>query len=102
MTRVDLLIHSAAQLVTCASPGGPRRGAALADVGEVAGGAVAVADGRIVAVGPSDDVRGEYEGVQEIDASGQIHPLGPPICLPPGRALLRLLDEQVNESALLA
>ena len=38
----------------------------------------------------------------EIDASGQVHPLGPPIHLPPGRALLTLLDEQVNESALLA
>lgn len=40
-----------------------------------------------------------------IDASGQIHPLGPPIRLPPGCALLTLLtllDEQVNESALLA
>lgn len=38
----------------------------------------------------------------EIDASGQIHPLGPPVRLPPGRAMLTLLDEQVNESALLA
>jgi hypothetical protein len=38
----------------------------------------------------------------EIDSSGQVHPLGRPIHLPPGRALLTLLDEQVNESALLA
>jgi len=29
----------------------------------------------------------------EIDASGQVHSLQPPIRLPPGRALLPLLDE---------
>lgn len=72
MTRVDLLIHSAAQLVTCASPGGPKRGATLADAGEIADGAVAVMDGLIVAVGKSDDLRSEYQGAQEIDAGGQV------------------------------
>lgn len=72
MTRVDLLIHSAAQLVTCASPGGPKRGTALADAGAIADGAVAVADGWIVAAGPSDDLRGQYQAAHEIDASGQV------------------------------
>ena len=38
----------------------------------------------------------------EIDASGQMHPLGPLIRLPLGRALLTLLDGQINKSALLA
>jgi len=38
----------------------------------------------------------------EIDASGQVHPLEPLIRLPPGRALLTLLDGQANETALLA
>ena len=38
----------------------------------------------------------------EIDAFGQVHPLEPLIRLPPGRALLTLLDEQANEPALLA
>jgi imidazolonepropionase len=72
MMRVDLLIHSAAQLLTCASPSKPKRGAALADVGEIADGAVAVADGLIIAVGASDDLRGEYQAAREIDASGQV------------------------------
>jgi len=72
MTRVDLLIHSAAQLVTCASPGAPKRGGALADAGEIANGAVAVADGLIVAVGRSDDLRAEYQGSTEINAAGHV------------------------------
>jgi imidazolonepropionase len=72
MTHVDLLIHSAAQLVTCAGPGGPKRGPALADVGEIVNGAVAAADGLIVAVGATEDLRGEYRADQEIDASGQV------------------------------
>jgi hypothetical protein len=38
----------------------------------------------------------------EIDASGQVHPLERLIRLPPGRALLTLLDGATNESALLA
>ncbi|WP_295447820.1 hypothetical protein [uncultured Thiodictyon sp.] len=38
----------------------------------------------------------------EIDTTGQVHPLEPPIRLPPGRALLTLLDLEANDSALLA
>lgn len=72
MQPVDLLIHSADQLVTCASPAGPKRGAALADVGAIPHGAVAVCDGEIVAVGATTDLRGEYRAVKEIDAAGQV------------------------------
>lgn len=71
--RVDLLIHSAAQLVTCASPdGGPKRGAAMAEVGLILGGAVAIAEGEIVAVGPSADLRADMTARQTIDVSGKI------------------------------
>lgn len=69
--NVDLLIHSAAQLVTCASPGGPKRGAAMRDVGLIAGGAVAVDAGRIVAAGPSAELRAAYTATRAIDASGK-------------------------------
>jgi len=44
--QADLLIHSAAQVITVASPGGPQRGAAMRELGIVAGGAVAVREGR--------------------------------------------------------
>jgi imidazolonepropionase len=72
MPRVDLLIHSAAQVPTCASPTGARRGPALADSGLIAHGAVALSDGVIVAVGPSDELRAGYAAHREIDASGKV------------------------------
>jgi imidazolonepropionase len=72
MTRADLLIHSAAQLVTCASPDGAKRGAAMRELGIVPDGAVAVKDGRIVAVGKTDDLIEAWEGEEEIDARGRV------------------------------
>jgi len=70
--NVDLLVHSAAQVVTCASPGGPKRGASMREVGLIADGAVAVADGRVVAVGPSAELRATYAAVRELDITGKV------------------------------
>lgn len=70
--KVDLLIHHAAQLVTCASPNAPKRGSGLADVGLIPNGALAVADGEIVAVGPSRDLEAEYTARATLDASGKV------------------------------
>ena len=69
--HIDLLIHSAGQVVTCASPGGPRRGAAMREPGIIPGGAVAIDSGQIVAVGPSTELRAQYRAAHEIDASGK-------------------------------
>jgi imidazolonepropionase len=70
--KVDLLIYNAAELVTCASPAGPKRGKAMAEVGLIVNGAVAVADGEIVAVGPTAELQADYEGRTTIDAAGQV------------------------------
>jgi imidazolonepropionase len=70
--NVDLLIHSAAQVITCAAAGGPKRGAALRDVGLIADGAVAVRDGRIVAVGNSAELRAHCTAAHEVDAAGKV------------------------------
>ncbi|BCX05475.1 MAG: imidazolonepropionase [Candidatus Roseilinea sp.] len=70
--RVDLLIHSAAQLITCASPGGPKRGAAMRELGIIKDGAVAISDGVITAVGPSDELRRTHDARRTIDAAGQL------------------------------
>lgn len=69
--HVDLLIHNAAQVVTCAGSGAPLRGAAMRDPGIIPDGAIAIHEGNIVAVGKSDDLRARYTANQIIDAQGQ-------------------------------
>ncbi len=72
MKKIDLLIHSAEQLVTCAGPDGPKRGAAMRDVGIIPHGALAVSGGEIVAVGETADLRARFSAAETIDASGKV------------------------------
>lgn len=71
MIRVDLLIHSAGQLLTIASPSGPKTGPTLGDLGIIPDGAVAIKDSKIAMVGPSAKLRQEVQAAQEIDAQGR-------------------------------
>ena len=64
--HVDLLIEHATELVTCASNGGPKRGRAMDDVGIIHDGAVAIHKGRIVAVGPTAEVRKRVTGADRV------------------------------------
>ena len=68
--HVDLLVHSAAQLCVVPSHGGPQRGAALGDLGLLADGALAASEGRVVAVGPSAELRARYRAATTLDAAG--------------------------------
>ncbi len=70
--NVDLLVHNASQLLTLAAPGGPRRGPDMDELGIVEGGAVAINDGRIALLGPSDRVRAEVTARAELDARRQV------------------------------
>ena len=70
MNTIDLLIHSASQLLTL--PRGPQRGEELGKLGIVEDGAVAVHEGKIVAVGSTSRLRTEYEPRNTLDASGHI------------------------------
>ncbi|MDX1520282.1 MAG: imidazolonepropionase, partial [Anaerolineae bacterium] len=72
MTKIDLLVHSATQLITCASPNGPKRGEAMRDVGLIEDGAVAAANGKIVAVGPSAELQATYTAERPVDAGGKV------------------------------
>ena len=69
--QADLIVHSAAQLVTCASPGGPKRGLAMREVGSLKDGAVAVKDGRIIEVAGTNEIMARYKGAELVDASGK-------------------------------
>lgn len=70
LTSIDLLIHSAAQLLTFA--GGPQRGAALGTLGMIEDGAVAIHDGAIVATGTTTALQHQYQPAQNIDATGNV------------------------------
>lgn len=66
----DLLIHSATQLLTLA--GGPQRGGELGRLGMIEDGALAIADGRVIAVGSTGELRKHHRARREIDARGRV------------------------------
>lgn len=71
MAEVDLLIRNIGQLATCAAPDGPKRGAALDDVGLRRDAAVAISEGMIVAVGDSPALERKYHAERILDAGGR-------------------------------
>jgi imidazolonepropionase len=70
--RADLLIHGASQLLTLASPGAPKRGSAMGDLGIIPNGALAIAGGRVLAVGRSEELLGQVRATRLLDADGQV------------------------------
>jgi imidazolonepropionase len=63
-----MLIHSAKQVLTLA--GGPQRGQELGRLGLIEDGAVLMRDEKIVAVGPTSELRSSYKDEPLLDASG--------------------------------
>ncbi len=75
MSRPPLLVVGAREVVTCAGfSHRPPRGDEQASVGELAGAAVAMQDGRFVAIGPEDELRASFRpaGLRVIDAAGGV------------------------------
>ncbi|MCX6082790.1 MAG: imidazolonepropionase [Chloroflexi bacterium] len=72
MIQIDMLVYHARQLVTCASPNGPKRGAAMQDVGLLEDGAIAIADQKIVAVGPSSELLERFAPRFSLDATDKV------------------------------
>lgn len=68
----DLLIYGASQLLTVASPDGPKRGKAMEELGSIPNGAVAISDGRILDAGPSDEMRSRVRATHKLDARGRV------------------------------
>src|SRR5271155_277491 len=72
--RKVTLVRGARQLLTLRGPSGPRRGLDLRNLGIIQDGAVLIADGVIVEVGPSRRLENLAlaRGAQEIDATGSV------------------------------
>jgi imidazolonepropionase len=73
LRTVDLLVLDAAQVVTVAAgPPGPARGAAaMNDLGVVRDASVAIDRGRVVAIGPTNEVTRAYRSTHRVHASGR-------------------------------
>lgn len=67
---VDMLVHSASQLLTLS--GGPQRGADLGRLGLIENGAVAIAGGKILETGPTPILRSRYRSAPSLDAGGRV------------------------------
>jgi imidazolonepropionase len=67
-------VRGARQLLTLRGPTGPRRGAALRELGIIQDGAVLVREGTILSVGPTRRVENlsEARTAEEIDATGRV------------------------------
>jgi imidazolonepropionase len=72
MEPADLLIRNAAEVVTCRGPADGVRGPALGQLEVIPDGAVAVRDGRILAVGTTLQLDGRFEAGETIDATGHL------------------------------
>jgi len=70
--NADLLVVQAAELATCRGPREGLRGEALTRLDTVPGGAVAIGAGRILAVGPSERIRDEFQAPRVLDARGRL------------------------------
>jgi imidazolonepropionase len=70
--KADLIVENIGQLITCASPDGPKRGTAMRDLGVVENGAIAVVDGAFAGVGTTTGIRRKFESGDVIDARGRV------------------------------
>jgi imidazolonepropionase len=66
--QADLLIYDAAQVLTLASPDGPKRGTSMRDLGIIPDGAVAIHDGRVLDVGSSVELRSKVRAAKSLYA----------------------------------
>ncbi len=70
--KVDTIVIGARQLLTCAAPHGALRGEQMQQVGLIENGALAIQDGRIIAVGEQNEILQRYQADQQLDCRGKV------------------------------
>jgi imidazolonepropionase len=70
--KADILVVHAAELITCRGSTEGIRGAALQKIETIADGALAIRDGRILAVGRTAEVARKFSASTTIDATGRL------------------------------
>ena len=70
--KVDLIIHNCAQVATLANGSKPKTGKAMNDAGIFKDAAIAVKDGKIVAIDKAAEILSRYEGGMLVDAEAGI------------------------------
>ncbi len=68
--NVDLILKNVGQLVPCTGSEKPLRGKEMSAVDLIENGAIAVADGKIVALGNSAEISAKYAAEQTVDCEG--------------------------------
>lgn len=67
--KADLIIYNASQIATCRQPGNRfKKGREMRDIGMLEEGAIAISEGRVAAVGKSEEILTEFETENTIDA----------------------------------
>jgi imidazolonepropionase len=66
------LVLEASQVLTCPGGSAPRRGAAMSNIGLIEGGAVAIVEGRVEAVGPRAELRERFPDVERLELTEQV------------------------------
>lgn len=72
MQKADLLIINIGQLVTAGGSRVAKHGSLMADAAVIEDGAVAIADGKIVAAGNSDEIAPKYSVEKAVNAGGRV------------------------------
>ncbi|MCP5098005.1 MAG: imidazolonepropionase, partial [Chloroflexi bacterium] len=71
MKNVSLLLKNIDQLITCAGSEQALRGAEMQTIAPIQNGAVAIADGTIVAVGESAEICSQFSADEVVDCNGR-------------------------------
>ncbi len=70
--HADVIVRDCRQLVTLRGSSAPRTGSAMNDPGIITDGAMAIKDGRIVAVGTTAEIVAAYSATEVISAAGKL------------------------------